>query len=110
MATERQLSKGLSEFARTMITNFPIQGILDHLVRQTVDILPITAAGVTLISPGTQPRYVAASAVSALRFEKLPAELVECPCLVIFRPGEAVSVPDLRSEDRFDRFCPRALE
>ena len=43
----------LSEFARTMVTDFPIQGILDHLVRRIVDILPITAAGVTLIAPGS---------------------------------------------------------
>jgi len=110
MTTERQLSKVLSEFARTMVTNFPIQGILDHLVQQTVDILPITAAGVTLITPGTQPHYVAASDDSALRFEKLQTELDEGPCLASFRTGEAVSVPDLRSDDRFHRFRPRALE
>jgi signal transduction histidine kinase len=110
MATERQLSKVLSEFARTMVTNFPIQGILDHLVQQTVDILPITAAGVTLITPGTQPRYVAASDDSALRFEKLQTELDEGPCLASFRTGEAVSVPDLRTDDRFNRFGPRASE
>lgn len=37
----------LSEFARTTVTDFPIQQILDHLVRRIVDVLPITAAGVT---------------------------------------------------------------
>jgi hypothetical protein len=45
----------LSEFARTMVTDFPIQGILDHLVLRIVDILPITAAAVTLIAPGSNP-------------------------------------------------------
>lgn len=29
-----QLSEVLSEFARTMLTDFPIQGILDQLVRR----------------------------------------------------------------------------
>lgn len=33
------------------MTNFPIQGILDHLVRRIVDILPVTAAGVTSSLP-----------------------------------------------------------
>ena len=42
------LADVLSEFARTMVTDFPIQGILDHLVKRIVDILPVTAAGVTL--------------------------------------------------------------
>ena len=39
MANERQLSEVLSEFARTMITDFPIQAILDHLVERIVDVL-----------------------------------------------------------------------
>ena len=53
---KEELADVLSEFARTMVTDFPIQGILDHLATRIVDIMPITAAGVTLISPGLQPR------------------------------------------------------
>jgi diguanylate cyclase (GGDEF)-like protein len=110
MPSEQQLSEVLSEFARTMVTNFPIQGILDHLVKRIVDVLPISAAGVTLISPGTDPRYVAASDESALRFEKLQTELGEGPCLAAYQTGEAVTVADLREESRFPRFTPRAIE
>jgi len=50
------LTEVLSEFARTMVTDFPIQGILDHLVGRIVDVLPISAAGVTLIAPDLGPR------------------------------------------------------
>ena len=49
MASEQQLSQVLSEFARTMVTDFPIQAILDHLVGRIVVVLPVTAAGVRLI-------------------------------------------------------------
>ena len=107
---EEELADVLSEFARTMVTNFPIQGILDHLVRRIVDILPVSAAGVTLISPGVEPRYVAASDPSALRYEMLQTELGEGPCLAAFETGEAVSVPDLRITNGFGLFGPRALE
>ncbi|MEY2451814.1 MAG: hypothetical protein QOD92_1388 [Acidimicrobiaceae bacterium] len=110
MPTEQQLSDVLSEFARTMVTDFPIQGILDHLVKRIVDVLPITAAGVTLIAPGADPRYVAASDESALRFEELQTELGDGPCLLAYRTGEAVAVADLRDEVRFPRFTPRAIE
>ena len=110
MPSEQQLSDVLSEFARTMVTDFPIQAILDHLVERIVDVLPITAAGVTLISPGADPRYVAASDESALRFEELQTELGEGPCLAAYQTGEAVAVADLRDEARFPRFAPRALE
>jgi len=104
------LSDVLSEFARNMITDFPIQGILDHLVKRIVEVLPITAAGVTLISPGADPRYVAASDASALRFEELQSELGEGPCLAAYENGEAVAIADLAEDDRFPAFAPRALE
>jgi diguanylate cyclase (GGDEF)-like protein len=110
MPSEEQLSNVLSEFARTLVTDFPIQAILDHLVRRIVDVLPITAAGVTLISPDADPRYVAASDDSALRYEELQTELGEGPCLAAYHTGEAVSVADLRSDTQFPNFAPRALE
>jgi diguanylate cyclase (GGDEF)-like protein len=106
--TDDDLSDVLSEFARTMVTDFPIQGILDHLVKRIVDIMPVTAAGVTLISPGSDPRFVAASSPAALRFEKLQTELDEGPCVAAYRTGEPVSVPDLSADTQFAAFSPRA--
>ncbi|MEX2279323.1 MAG: GGDEF domain-containing protein [Acidimicrobiia bacterium] len=110
MVTERQLSDLLSEFARTLLTDFPIQGILDHLVVRIADVLPIGSAGVTLISASDEPRHVAASDESALRFVKLQTDLGEGPCLVAHRTAQTVTVPDLRSEDRFPEFSRQALE
>src|SRR5688500_14343099 len=98
MPGDKQLSDVLSEFARTMVTDFPIQAILDHLVERIVDVLPITGAGVTLISPGSNPRYVAASNAAALRFEELQTELAEGPCLAAYHTGDAVSVDRLRGD------------
>ena len=109
MVDERTLSSVLSEFARTVITDFPIQGILDHLVEQIVDVLPVSAAGVTLISPGTAPHYVAASNADALAFERLQTELGQGPCVVAYDTGDAVSVPDMRQEGRFAEFAPAAI-
>jgi diguanylate cyclase (GGDEF)-like protein len=110
LSLSEDLADVLSEFARTMVTDFPIQGILDHLVKRIVDILPVTAAGVTLIEPGAHPQYFAASDSSALRYEKLQTELGEGPCVAAYGSDEAISVPDLRVEDRFPRFVARALE
>jgi diguanylate cyclase (GGDEF)-like protein len=103
------LSDVLSEFARTMVTDFPVQGILDRLVKRIVDVLPVTGAGVTLISADLVPRYVAASNESALRFEELQGELGEGPCLAAYHTGEAISVPDLSAMEWFPTFSPRAL-
>ena len=92
-----------------MVTDFPIQSILDHLVTRIVQIMPVTAAGVTLIAPGAKPRYIAASDGSALRFERLQTELDEGPCLAAYHGGEAISVPDLAIEERFPNFATQAL-
>jgi diguanylate cyclase (GGDEF)-like protein len=108
MPVSEGLSEVMSEFARTMLTDFPIQGILDHLVKRIVQILPVTAAGVTVISPGSRPYYVAASNADALRFERLQTELDEGPCVMAYGSGKAISVPDLKSEARFPAFTARA--
>ena len=110
MASETELSEVLSDFARTMVTDFSIQSILDRLVERIVEIMPVSAAGVTLIAPGVEPRYIAASDADALQFEKLQTELGEGPCLAAYHTGEAVSVPDLGCEGRFPTFVARAMD
>jgi diguanylate cyclase (GGDEF)-like protein len=109
MPSDRQLSDVLQEFARTLLTDFPIQGILDHLVLRIVDVLPVTGAGVALMSPGAGPCYVAASDASAMRYEALQTELGEGPGVEAYQTGESVLVSDLRDEWRFPTFAPRAL-
>ncbi len=110
MDREDEVASLLSEFARTLLTEFSIQDILDHLVTRIVKALPVTAVGVTLISPGTAPRYIAASDDSALRYEQLQTELGEGPCLLAYESGDAVECPDLRFEDRFPSFTLAALD
>ncbi len=109
MVNDDKLSAVLSDFARTMVTDFPIQGILDHLITRIVEILPVSAAGVTLISSDLKPRYVAASDDSALRFERLQTEVRQGPCVSAYLSGCAVSVADLRIDDRFPNFSAAAL-
>ena len=109
MVQQERLARVLSDFASTMLTDFPIQAILDHLVERIVETLPVSAVGITLISPGTAPLYVAASDEDALRFEKLQTTLGEGPCTSAYETGESVSVPDLRNETRFPAFVAAAL-
>jgi diguanylate cyclase (GGDEF)-like protein len=106
---EEPLSAVLTEFARTMATDFPIQAILDRLVERIVQILPVSAAGVTLISSGHAPHYIAASDESALRFEQLQSEIGQGPCLAAYESGMAVAISDLTLDDRFPRFAPAAV-
>jgi diguanylate cyclase (GGDEF)-like protein len=110
VTSDKQFSDVLSEFARTMVTDFPIQAILDRLVERIVAVMPITAAGVTLIAAdGEPPRYISASSAAALRFERVQTKLSEGPCLASYRTNTAVAVPDLRLDERFQVFAPEAI-
>jgi diguanylate cyclase (GGDEF)-like protein len=109
VVNDEKLSAVLSEFARTLVTDFPIQGILDQLVERIVEVLPVTSAGVTLISAGMAPRYVAASDESAMRYERLQAELGQGPCIDAYESGEAIAVSDLGDDDRYPTFGAAAL-
>ncbi len=110
MVNEEKLSVVLSEFARTVITDFPIQAILDHLVTKIVDLMPVSGAGVSLIGADNKSRYIAASDASALLFEQVQSDLGEGPCLAAYASAAAVSVPDLAADERFPRFAPAALD
>lgn len=109
MVHERGLSEVLSEFARTLVTDFPIQAILDHFVQRIVEVLPVTSAGVTLIGSERDPHYIAASDAAALRFEQLQSELGQGPCLRAYSTGEPVAVPDLAADEVFPVFAPAAV-
>lgn len=109
MQKDSELSDVLSEFARTMLTDFPIQAILDHLVSRMVDVLPISGAGVSLISPDRRASQLAASSASTMRYVELQIELQEGPCMASFDSGQPVTVPDLQLDTRFPEFGPRAL-
>lgn len=93
-----------------MITDFPIQRILDRLVDRIVEVLPITSAGVTLISHGSTPHYIAASNGAARRFELLQNELGEGPCVEAFQSGHPVSCADLAGDGRFPTFAAAAVD
>jgi diguanylate cyclase (GGDEF)-like protein len=107
---DEKLSAVLSEFARTMVTDFPVQQILDRLVERIVDVLPVTSAGVTLIEQGRAPRFVAASNLAALHFEELQTATRQGPCVLAYHSGEAVAVAQLRSDGRFPQFAAAGAE
>jgi hypothetical protein len=104
--SESQPSDVLSEFARPVVTDLPI----DTVVERTVDTMPTNAGGVTPISPGAEPSSIAGSNDAALRFEELQTELDEGPRLAAYHSGEAISVRHLGSEARSPEFDSRAAD
>ena len=102
----KRLAIVLSEFARTLTTDFPMQGIVDHLVGRVVEVLPVTGAGVTLISDDLSPKYIAASNDAALGFEQLQSKCGDGPWVMAYQSGAPVAVSDLMVDERFPIFGP----
>jgi diguanylate cyclase (GGDEF)-like protein len=109
MSKRPNLTDVLSEFIRTMLTDFPVQSMLDQLVGRAVELLPVSSAGVTIITDENAPRSIAASDDAALAYEQLQTELGQGPSLAAYFGGEAVVAANLRVEQRFTKFTSRAV-
>lgn len=92
-----------------MMSDFPIQTVLDRLVRRIVDILPIDAAAISLMSLNTDPRIIAGSDASATRYEHLQTVLGEGPCIAAYESNQQILIADLAEDDRFPRYTRQAL-
>lgn len=110
MVRPEDLTPVLSEFARTMLTDYKVQSILDGLVEHIVRVLGVTGVGITLISPGLSPRYVSASSELAMHLERLQSAAQQGPCLTACENGEPVSIVDLGADTRYPEFSPAARE
>lgn len=105
---ERQLLDILVRFATTLTADFSIQDVLDHLVAQIVDLLPVTGAGVLLMDDGAQHHFVSATDDTIRQVEGLQLRLGEGPCLVAFDRGTFVSIPDVSADTLLPRFSAAA--
>lgn len=109
MTTTQSLSGLLTTFARTLVTDYPVDEMLERVCADIVELLAVTGAGVMLEDEAGDLRFVAASNDTVRTIEGLQIELGEGPCLSAYRSGQVVSVPDLATDERFRRFSPRAL-
>lgn len=58
---QQPMSEVLGEFARTVVTAFPVEATLDRLMARAVDVLPVQGACVVLLAPGGARRCAATS-------------------------------------------------
>jgi diguanylate cyclase (GGDEF)-like protein len=105
-----RLSSVLVEFARTLVTSYSIQEILDHLVERAAQILPVTGSGVMLMGSDGEMHFAAASDETILHIEGLQIEYGEGPCLTAYETGTQVPIGDLATDQRYERFGPRAAD
>ena len=106
---QEKLGAVLVEFSSTLVGDFYIQSILDRFCRRVLEVIPADGAGVLLLDDRAQLRFVAASDERILVIETSQLEVGEGPCITCCETGEAVLVPDLAADARFEQFSARAM-
>lgn len=110
MAADQKLSDILVEFARTMVTDFSVQAILDHLVARILDIVPATGAAASMDAANLGNGYSAISDISVSLFQSVQSGFIDTPRRAASMTGEAVVIEDSRTETRFLDVASRALD
>lgn len=110
MTRDRDLLDAFVGLTDTLVSDYDVTDMLYRLVDHAVHLLDVSEAGLLLSDQRGSLQVMAATHERARLLELFQLQADEGPCLVSYRSGEVVVVPDLRdSVDRWPRFAPAAL-
>jgi GAF domain-containing protein len=106
---ERLVSRAFVALADTLVDDYDIIDLLDHLVAYSVELLAADAAGILLADTHSELHAVASSSEDAETMELLQLQAEEGPCLDCYHNATPISVPNLNhTADRWPRFAAAA--
>jgi GAF domain-containing protein len=101
----------LSELARTAAPPASLDSVLEAVTASVVDILPAAdSAGILLISPGGVFESRACTSEVPRRLDQYQEEFGEGPCLEAAIDELVVRADDFRTDGRWPRYGPAAVE
>jgi GAF domain-containing protein len=105
---DRELADVMAEVALTLHEPESVDDVLGRLVRVARDAIPAEFVGVSIASP-KGIHTAAASDPLVTKLDQVQYELSEGPCLDAMRHHTPTPVADLRTDNRWPRFGPRAV-
>lgn len=106
----REALEVLGRFARTLVDHYDLDEVLARLGGDIRRILDVAGAGIMLSGRDGDLHFTSTSDPLLERLEGLQIELDEGPCLRAYRAAEVVIASDLRTDRRFPKFGPKAVE
>lgn len=109
-AQDPELAGTLISAMEAMVKEFDYVDLASSLVSSTIDVVNASAAGVMVSDAAHVLHVVAASHESMRTLELFEIQADEGPCLDCWNSGRQVVSLDLREDDRWPIFGPRAIE
>src|SRR3954453_10981965 len=107
---EHAVAEMFVSLADTLVDDYDVVEVLDHLVRSCVSLLDVTAAGLLLDDQRGHLALVASSSEETRLLEVFQLQNNQGPCLDCVRTRVIVTSDDLESDrDRWPVFVPEAL-
>ena len=105
-----RLSQAVCEFARTLLSPYDLENVLDRLLKQTMAALDAASAGIMLADESGQLAFAAASDDRVKPIETTQAETGSGACCEAYSTNQVVTIADLRTDGRWPGYAERALD
>jgi GAF domain-containing protein len=104
------MAAAVSEAARRLTTEYDLDSTLQSIVTAAAASLPgISHAGITLAHRDGRFETLAASDPLVRELDELQHQLGEGPCVYAIKAEQVVTVNNMRQDQRWPRFVPRAV-
>jgi GAF domain-containing protein len=107
---QQRLVDVLRRFAGTLTGEFELVDVFERLSDEIRATLDVEGAGVMLADTEGNLRFTSSDDPLLAELERLQISLDEGPCLAAYRAGERIIASDLKTDERFPEFGPRAVE
>jgi GAF domain-containing protein len=104
------LTRAFACFTRTITSSYELGDLLYQLIDQTIEVLDVTAAGLSVAHPAGRLRFMSLAHHLLMPVGHRQIELRQGPGHDTYHTGEPVFVADLNNIDTWPAYTPAALE